>query len=68
MVAPTVVAIQLSERAGSWRVSLRLGHAHVLTVHRTVIHCVRAAPLPDRSRQQKRDEWSAPTVRECTNE
>ena len=25
---------------------MRLGHAHVLTVHRTVIHCARAAPLP----------------------
>ena len=25
---------------------LRLGHAHVLTVHRTVIHSVRAASLP----------------------
>ena len=26
--------------------SLRLGHARVLTVHRTVIHCTRAASLP----------------------
>ena len=30
---------------GPSRVSLRLGHAHVLTVHRTVIHCARAASL-----------------------
>ena len=37
-----------------WRVSLRLGHAHVLTVHRTVIHYAHAASLPSRSRQQKR--------------
>ena len=27
-------------------VSLRLGHARVLTVHRTVIHYARAASLP----------------------
>ena len=30
---------------GTPRVSLRLGHAHVLTVHRTVIHYARAASL-----------------------
>ena len=30
---------------GRPRFSLRLGHARVLTVHRTVIHCARAAPL-----------------------
>ena len=30
---------------GMSRVSLRLGHAHVLTVHRTVIHYARAASL-----------------------
>ena len=30
---------------GSWWVSLRLGHAHVLTVHRTVIHYAHAATL-----------------------
>ena len=27
-------------------VSLRLGHAHVLTTHRVIIHCARAASLP----------------------
>ena len=27
-------------------VSLRLGHARVLTTHRVVIHCAHAAPLP----------------------
>ena len=32
-------------RGGASRFSLRLGHAHVLTVHRTVIHYVRAASL-----------------------
>ena len=32
-------------RAGA-EVSLRLGHARVLTVPRTVIHCARAASLP----------------------
>ena len=37
---------QLSERIGSRRVSLRLGHAHVLTAHRAVIHSARAASLP----------------------
>jgi len=49
---------QLSERAGSWWVSLRLGHAHVLTAHRAVIHSARAASLPTRLR-----EPSEPAVR-----
>ena len=39
----------LSARGSRW-VLLRLGLAHVLTVHRTVIHSVRAASLPSRSR------------------
>ena len=31
-------------------VSLRLGHARVLTSHRDVIHCAHAASLPDKGR------------------
>ena len=34
-----------AEAGGASRFSLRLGHAHVLTVHWTVIHCVRATSL-----------------------
>ena len=36
-------------KAPKWRVSLRLGHARGLTVHRTVIQYPRAASLPERA-------------------
>ena len=37
-------AVFVRHRGMSW-FSLRLGHTRVLTVHRTVIHCARAASL-----------------------
>ena len=38
--------ISPSDFASLNHLSLRLGHARVLTIHRTVIHCARAASLP----------------------
>ena len=39
-------------------VSLRVGHARVLTPHRGVIHCAHAASLPERGRQP----WFIPST------